>query len=305
MLGGLGHVRVRDAGAPSPSVRPHAEPRPHAFGDACPADADMDGLYAPRRTVLDPILADAAVQAGAEIVRGPRLVDLQRDKRGRVTGVVIERDGVRHSVGAGIVVGADGVRSTVARLVEPETVRTGDASTGVVYGYWAGFETGGYHWFFRPGVSAGVIPTNGGANVFASVPRERFWDEIRFDLEDGYTRVLEEAAPELNEGLAQTRRLGRLHGYPGHSSYLRQCSGPGWALVGDSAYFKDPLTAHGITDALRDSELLARPSSGERSRPWPNTSRCGISFPSGCSTSPMRWPRSTGMRASCSSCTAT
>ena len=34
--------------------------------------------------------------------------------------------------------------------------------------------------------------------------------------------------------------------------------GPGWALVGDAGYFKDPLTAHGITDALRDAELLAR-----------------------------------------------
>ncbi|MFL5285929.1 MAG: NAD(P)/FAD-dependent oxidoreductase [Rhodopila sp.] len=38
--------------------------------------------------------------------------------------------------------------------------------------------------------------------------------------------------------------------------FLRQASGPGWALVGDAGYFKDPLTAHGITDALRDAELL-------------------------------------------------
>jgi 2-polyprenyl-6-methoxyphenol hydroxylase-like FAD-dependent oxidoreductase len=28
--------------------------------------------------------------------------------------------------------------------------------------------------------------------------------------------------------------------------------------VGDAAYFKDPITAHGISDALRDAELLAR-----------------------------------------------
>ena len=28
-------------------------------------------------------------------------------------------------------------------------------------------------------------------------------------------------------------------------------------LVGDAGYFKDPLTAHGITDALRDAELVA------------------------------------------------
>ena len=34
--------------------------------------------------------------------------------------------------------------------------------------------------------------------------------------------------------------------------------GAGWALVGDAGYFKDPLTAHGITDALRDAQLLSR-----------------------------------------------
>ena len=39
---------------------------------------------------------------------------------------------------------------------------------------------------------------------------------------------------------------------------LRRSAGDGWALVGDAGYFKDPLTAHGMTDALRDAELLAR-----------------------------------------------
>ncbi|MGH3480402.1 MAG: NAD(P)/FAD-dependent oxidoreductase, partial [Nocardioidaceae bacterium] len=38
----------------------------------------------------------------------------------------------------------------------------------------------------------------------------------------------------------------------------RQAHGPGWALVGDAGYFKDPITAHGLTDALRDAQLLAR-----------------------------------------------
>lgn len=28
------------------------------------------------------------------------------------------------------------------------------------------------------------------------------------------------------------------------------------ALVGDAGYFKEPITAHGISDALRDAELL-------------------------------------------------
>jgi flavin-dependent dehydrogenase len=40
--------------------------------------------------------------------------------------------------------------------------------------------------------------------------------------------------------------------------FVRRAFGPGWALVGDAGYFKDPITSHGITDALRDAELLAR-----------------------------------------------
>jgi flavin-dependent dehydrogenase len=40
--------------------------------------------------------------------------------------------------------------------------------------------------------------------------------------------------------------------------FLRKSAGPGWALVGDAGYFRDPLTAHGISDALREAEFLAR-----------------------------------------------
>ena len=61
-------------------------------------------------------------------------------------------------------------------------------------------------------------------------------------------------------GLARQIRLAdpaRLHGFAGHVGFFRQAHGPGWALVGDAGYFKDPLTSHGITDALRDAELLA------------------------------------------------
>ena len=48
-------------------------------------------------------------------------------------------------------------------------------------------------------------------------------------------------------------------GGPGH---LRRAQGPGWALVGDAGYWKDPIGAHGLTDALRDAELLARAVAG-------------------------------------------
>ncbi len=40
--------------------------------------------------------------------------------------------------------------------------------------------------------------------------------------------------------------------------FIRRPWGPGWALVGDAGYTKDPISAHGISDALRDAELCAR-----------------------------------------------
>jgi len=40
-------------------------------------------------------------------------------------------------------------------------------------------------------------------------------------------------------------------------NFFRKPYGPGWALVGDAAYNKDPITAQGITDAFRDAESLA------------------------------------------------
>ena len=51
---------------------------------------------------------------------------------------------------------------------------------------------------------------------------------------------------------------GRIRGTVKERYFFRRAAGNGWALVGDAGYFKDPLTAHGITDALRDAELLAR-----------------------------------------------
>ena len=40
-------------------------------------------------------------------------------------------------------------------------------------------------------------------------------------------------------------------------NFFRKPYGPGWALVGDAGYQKDPITAQGIQDAFRDAELCA------------------------------------------------
>ena len=40
-------------------------------------------------------------------------------------------------------------------------------------------------------------------------------------------------------------------------NFFRKPFGPGWALVGDAGYLKDPITAQGILDAFRDAERCA------------------------------------------------
>jgi flavin-dependent dehydrogenase len=216
----------------------------------------VSALYAPRRFLLDRLLVDAAREAGAEVEHGVRVEDVRMDDQGRVAGVISDRFG---PVEAGIVIGADGLHSTIARRVGAPPVVEGRHATGVLYTYWEGLESDAFFWGFRREAGVGVIPTNDGAScVFIAVPTGRFHDEVRGDALAAYHRFIRQAMPDLDARLAGARRVEPIRGFGGHRGCIRRSSGPGWALVGDAAYFKDPLTAHGITDALRDAELLAR-----------------------------------------------
>ena len=231
------------------------------YGESTETLELKDPLYAPRRTVLDTVLLSAAQEAGAHARFGLDVTEVRRDRTGRVTGVLARvRGGDPVEFRAPLTIGADGLRSTVARLVGAPTVRRGGTASALVYGYWPSPSASHYDWFYRPGVSAGIIPTNGGqVCIWAGLPAERFADERRGSgLADVFARVLAEAAPAAAEFVAGTERIGAMRGFPGVPGYLRRATGPGWALVGDAGYFKDPLTAHGITDALRDAEFLTR-----------------------------------------------
>jgi flavin-dependent dehydrogenase len=205
------------------------------------------------------VLPEAAPAAGAEVRTASRVTRILTDAHG-VCGVEgVEREtGTPFRATAALTIGADGRRSTVARAVDAPYRRRGTASGAVVYGYFAGLPRDRYRWVYRPGVTAGVMPTGDGlACVWAGTPSARFPSLHAAGLQVAHRTLLAEADPGLARLLDAAPPVGGLRGFPGQPGWIRGSAGPGWALVGDAGYFKDPITAHGITDALRDAELLA------------------------------------------------
>jgi 2-polyprenyl-6-methoxyphenol hydroxylase-like FAD-dependent oxidoreductase len=225
----------------------------------------IDALYAPRRTLLDSMLVDAASAAGVDVRYGHNVVELSRRWRGRVCGAaVVDSNCNMLQVKADMVVGADGLASNVARLAAAEILHEARHTTAIIYGYFPDLELRGYHWWYRPGIGVGAIPTNGRRHcVFVAMPPERLrngpWRRYHAAA---FSAVLREADPVLAASLAAFEPESGLSVFAGRKGFLRRASGPGWALVGDAGYFKDPLTAHGITDAFRDAELLANAIAG-------------------------------------------
>ncbi|MGH8869089.1 MAG: FAD-dependent oxidoreductase [Actinomycetes bacterium] len=108
-----------------------------------------DGLYAPKRTVLDPLLAAAAEESGAEMRFGVRVDALTRDGTGRVTGVRgRDRAGRPVEARARVVVGADGVRSLVARAVDAPVLARGSGAGAGMLAYVEGVHADGFQWLY-------------------------------------------------------------------------------------------------------------------------------------------------------------
>jgi len=221
--------------------------------------AGVDALYAPRRTVLDRVLVDAAAGAGVEVRHGQRVTGLLRDRDGRVSGVRSRAHGVTRDLHARFVVGADGIASSVAREAGATVLREGHWASAVQYAYYGGLGDHGYQWAYRDGVAAGLIPTNDGLTcVFvASSPLRMRTMRMGRSAEEAFEAVLGLAAPGHVHLLGSATRAGGFHGWGGRRGFVRRSWGPGWALVGDAGHFKDPISTHGMTDALRDADLLA------------------------------------------------
>jgi len=224
-------------------------------GSPPPADGVKEA-YAPRRKVLDDILVKAAVEAGAEIRTAFSVEELNWDDdrvvgiRGRAKGGSVVTEESR------IVIGADGMHSMVARAVQAAEYNTKPPLQGPYFSYWSGVRMKGFE--FYPGAFRGAFGwmTNDGLALIGVGFAAQKHATVRTDIEEHYLRAIAEDAPDLAGRMQSGRREERFIGgvVP---NYFRKPFGPGWALVGDAGYLKDPCTAEGITDALHSAELLA------------------------------------------------
>jgi 2-polyprenyl-6-methoxyphenol hydroxylase-like FAD-dependent oxidoreductase len=183
---------------------------------------------------------------------------LLRDDDGRVRGVRARHAGRLLELPAATTVGADGIRSLVARDVGAPVVRRGRHAGAVLYRYVRDLPAQGYEWAYGDGAAAGLIPTNDGETcVFVATTPQRLRALRRDGAEEAFRSLLAAVHPPTAERVLASTAAGRLHGWAGEAGFVRRSWGPGWALVGDAGYFKDPITTHGMTDALRDADLLA------------------------------------------------
>ena len=212
--------------------------------------------YAPRRTVLDQLLVDAASEAGAEVREGFTVADVVIED-GRVTGIRGHRRGeATITERARVVVGADGHHSLVARSVNAAQYNEKPPLQVSYYTYLCGLPMAGrYEAHLRPDRGFAAWPTNDALTVvIGGWPRSELAAN-RQDIEGNFLATLE-LVPEFATRYRAAKREAR---YVGMSlaNFLRKPFGPGWALVGDAGYTKDFITALGISDAFRDAELCA------------------------------------------------
>jgi flavin-dependent dehydrogenase len=216
----------------------------------------IDYALAPRRTLLDKLLIDAAVESGAEFRERFYVSEIVTEE-GRVTGIrgrtaagntVVEK--------ARIVVGADGTHSSVAVAVGASKYNARPSTACAYYAYWLGgpavtdFET-----YVKPNWGCAMLPTNDGLTCIVGGWTDQVSDSIRRPTE-GYRKVME-SVTRMAEFLASAKQVEPVTGMREQPGYLRQAWGNGWALAGDAGYHKHPLSAQGITDAFRDADLLS------------------------------------------------
>jgi 2-polyprenyl-6-methoxyphenol hydroxylase-like FAD-dependent oxidoreductase len=226
-----------------------------------PEMSGFDYGFILRRELFDDVLLGYVLDQapGIRFFEGATVVELLRDGE-QITGVQMQQlDETEHqavrqeNLQAPLVIGADGRFSIVARLVGAKDYNVRASYTTLYYSYCEGIDlTGLGEIAFVPSDNHRLVVfshTGEGVQVisafFPVAQYRQFQDQPAAEL-----RATWERAPLLRGRLDQLRLRGKVMGLAPQPGYFRPAGGPGWALVGDAAHFKDPASGQGFHDAL-------------------------------------------------------
>jgi 2-polyprenyl-6-methoxyphenol hydroxylase-like FAD-dependent oxidoreductase len=218
----------------------------------------LEASYAPRRLVLDDLLLRAAAEAGAEVRQGFTVQELiwDGDRVCGIRGRTAEGKSVTER--AALVIGADGRHSLVAEAVGAPIYELRPPLTLCYYAYWSGVPMWNrFDAYLRDRRAVIALPTHAGQTLIGVQWPHAGFRAFRGNVRENFLQTLEVHAPELAERAEAGVRESRFMGTADLPNYFRTPFGPGWALVGDAGYHRDPTLGHGISDAFRDAELLA------------------------------------------------
>ncbi len=229
---------------------------PVIFDGTFPAADGINSVHSPRRIILDNILVDAAIEAGAELSEGFTVQNLLFDGK-QVVGIRGRtRNGASITERARMVIGADGRDSLVAKAVNAPRYNQHPVLTCGYYSYWDGVPVKGGEIYRRGQRTITSWPTNDNLTmIYVAWPVAEF-AAFRADVEGNYQTTID-LVPSLAERVRAGKRVARISGAGNIPNFFRKPYGPGWALVGDAGYIKDPISGMGISDAFRDAQLLA------------------------------------------------
>jgi 2-polyprenyl-6-methoxyphenol hydroxylase-like FAD-dependent oxidoreductase len=217
-------------------------------------------MLCPRRVVLDKALAEAAMDAGAEIRFGTRVRGLtgSGSEEDPVTGVALY-DGTR--IEAQHVFGADGRASSVAGMLNLAKRDPRASDMSMLFAYWRGVgPVERMTMAAREARGFNRIPCEDDIDLLlafgppdftrgdAETRSRRYHETIR-DFTDVFDASKLDGAEMITEIRVVPETMLR--------GFFRPAAGPGWALVGDAGHFKHPATAQGISDAIEQALHVA------------------------------------------------
>jgi 2-polyprenyl-6-methoxyphenol hydroxylase-like FAD-dependent oxidoreductase len=217
-----------------------------------------------RRLLLDDILfRNAADTPGVTALDKTRAVGLIFDDTGRVSGVRYQprgRNAAVQEARATLVVGADGRHSFVADAVGSPRYSVRDPIYFPMYAYARDIEpidTPMLEIFDTkdPGGTMMLCPCDDGIWLTVIYTDQSEYEKYHLNFKEIYWERLR-SDPRFSDRLQSMTPVSAVKTRGDMVNFMRAPVGNGWALVGDSGQFKDPIYGQGIGDAARTAKLL-------------------------------------------------